>query len=90
MATKLSLKVAPKSSRNAVTGWMDDTLKLSVTAAPDKDKANQAVIKVLAAALDVSRTGIRIVRGETTTQKQVEIDGLSETEIFRRLHKPGS
>jgi len=87
-AVRLNLKVAPKSSRNAVTGWTGDTLKLSVTTAPEKGKANQRVIEVLAQALDVPRSSISIVRGETAATKQVEIAQLSETEVFARLHKP--
>jgi uncharacterized protein (TIGR00251 family) len=88
MTIKLNLKVAPKSSRNAVTGWMGDTLKLSVTTAPEKGKANQMVIEVLAQALEVSRSSISIVRGETAATKLVEIAQLSEAEVFARLHKP--
>jgi len=87
-AVRLNLKVAPKSSRNAVTGWMGDTLKLSVTTAPEKGKANQMVIDVLAQALNVSRSSISIVRGETAATKLVEITHLGEAEVFTRLHKP--
>ncbi|MES2488435.1 MAG: DUF167 domain-containing protein [Pseudomonadota bacterium] len=87
-AVRLNLKVAPKSSRNAITGWMGDTLKLSVTTAPEKGKANQMVIDVLAEALNVSRSSISIVRGETATTKLVEITHLTDAEIFRRLNKP--
>jgi uncharacterized protein (TIGR00251 family) len=84
----LNLKVAPKSSRNAVNGWLGDTLKLSVTAAPDKGKANQAVVGLLAETLGLPRSSVRIVRGETAATKQVEISGLAEGEILRRLNKP--
>jgi hypothetical protein len=87
-AVRLNLKVAPKSSRNAVTGWMGDTLKLSVTTVPEKGKANQMVVDVLAQALQLSRSSVRIVRGETASSKMVEINGLAEAEIFKRLHKP--
>lgn len=87
MAFKLQLKVAPKSSRNAVTGWIGDTLKLSVTGAPEKGKANQAVIDVLSEVLDLPRSAIRMVRGETSPTKLVEISGLDEGEILRRLNK---
>lgn len=88
VAVRLNLKVAPKSSRNAVTGWIGDTLKLSVTTAPEKGKANQMVIEVLAQALEVSRSSISIIRGETAATKVVEISCLAEAEIFQRLKKP--
>ena len=85
---RLNLKVTPKASRNAISGWRGDTLRLSVTAAPEKGKANQAVITLLAEALDLPRSSLCIVRGETASTKIVEIGGLDETEMFRRLGKP--
>ena len=44
---KLKIKVVPKSSRNSVAGWVGDTLKLCVNAAPEKGKANLAAQELL-------------------------------------------
>lgn len=82
---RLSLKVAPKASRNAVSGWMGETLKLSVTVAPEKGKANQAVIELLAEVLHLPKSAVRIVRGETSTSKLAEISGIGEAELRSRL-----
>lgn len=84
---RLPLKVAPKASRNAVTGWMGETLKLSVTMAPEKGKANQAVIELLCEVLHLPKSAVRIVRGETSTSKLAEIDGLDVQELHRRLSR---
>lgn len=81
----MSLKIVPKSSRNVVAGWMDDSLKVCVTAPPDRGKANAAVIETLARALGIPRDAVRIVAGETSRRKVVDIDGLDEREIRRRL-----
>jgi len=86
--TRLSVKVSPKASRDAVNDWMGDTLKLSVTAAPEKGKANQAVIELLSETLDLPKRNIRVVRGETEPRKLLEITGLPEGELLRRLGKP--
>jgi len=72
---KLQLKVIPKASKDRVVGWIGDRLKVQVTAAPERGKANDAVVKVLAAALGISRSNVRIVSGETSPLKTVEIDG---------------
>jgi uncharacterized protein YggU (UPF0235/DUF167 family) len=48
---------------------------VQVTAAPKKGKANAAVIEVLAEALDLPKSALRIVSGETSPLKTVEIDG---------------
>ena len=72
---RLHLKVVPKASRDRVVGWVGDRLKIQVTAAPERGKANDAVIDVLAAALGVARSQVRIVTGETSPLKTVEVDG---------------
>ncbi len=87
MSVRLQLKVAPKSGRNAITGWMGDTLKLSVTAVPERGKANEAVIELLADALRVPKSAIQVLRGASSSQKLVQIEGLTETEVTIQLSK---
>jgi uncharacterized protein YggU (UPF0235/DUF167 family) len=48
---------------------------VQVTAAPEKGKANAAVVEVLAAALNLPKSALRIVSGETSPLKTVEVDG---------------
>ena len=70
----LTAKVIPKASRNEVAGVLEDgTLKVKVTAAPEKGKANEAVIEVMAEAFGVPRRQIEIVRGFASHAKQVRI-----------------
>jgi len=70
----LSVKVIPKSSKNEIVGLLEDgTLKLKITAAPEKGKANAEICSFLADAFDVSKRQVRIVRGETSPLKQIEI-----------------
>ncbi len=45
-----------------------------MTAAPERGKANAAVVALLARELEVARSAIRITAGETSPQKTVEID----------------
>jgi len=71
----LQLKVIPKASRNRVVGWVGERLKVQVTAAPERGKANVAVIDLLAETLGLPRARIRIVAGETSPLKTLEIDG---------------
>src|SRR5204863_8043434 len=72
---KLALKVVPKASRNRVVGWIGDRLKIAVSAAPERGKANDAVIETLAAQLGISPQRIRLVSGATSPLKTVEIEG---------------
>jgi hypothetical protein len=83
----LPIKVVPASSRSGIAGWLDDTLKVRVTAPAERGKANAAVITVIAEALGVANEGIRIVAGQASARKIVEIDGLSESEVYLRLSR---
>jgi uncharacterized protein len=75
ISVRVQLKVIPKSSKDRVVGWVGDRLKVQVTAPPERGKANDAVIEVLAGALGLPRSCVRIVAGETSPLKTVEIDG---------------
>jgi uncharacterized protein (TIGR00251 family) len=68
-----------------VEGVERGALRVRVTAAPDKGKANARVVKVLAAALGVPASRLRIVSGEKSRDKVVEVDGLTLEETTRRL-----
>lgn len=89
---RLSVKVAPKAARNAINGWMGETLKLSVTAVPEHGKANAAVIELLADELGLPKTALAVVQGQTGARKLVEIraaeHGLEAAEVLRRLRCP--
>lgn len=84
------MKVVPGASRDGVAGWLGDALKIRVTAPPERGKANAAVESTLAAALGVATEAVRVVQGSTSPRKVVEIDGLAEAEVHRRLGRPGA
>jgi len=81
----LDLKVSPKGSRNAITGFMGEILKVSVTAAPERDKANRTVEELLAEALGLPLSAVSVVAGHTAKTKRVEIAGLAETSLRQQL-----
>ena len=82
---RLSLKVVPGASRSGVAGRLGDSMKVKVTEQAEGGKANAAVIAVLAAALGVPRSDLRIVAGGQSPMKVVEIASLPEDEVFARL-----
>src|SRR5437764_5257559 len=90
LLAKLHIKVVPGASGSGIAGWLGDTLKVRVTAPPERGKANAAVEATIAAALGVPADRIRIVSGHTSARKIVEVSGLSESELHRRLSKSGS
>lgn len=81
----LSIKTAPNARRNAITGFLGEALKVSVTAAPERGKANAAVEALLAECLGLPRTAVRVVAGETSRTKKVEIAGFEPEALRQRL-----
>jgi len=82
--TRLRLRVSPRAKRNAVLGLRGDILKVSVTAVPERGKANDAVVALLAETLGVAPSSIEVVSGASSKDKVVEVD-LAAEEIARRL-----
>ena len=83
--TRISLRVQPKASKDRVVGKTENGWKIALTAPPVDGKANQACLVFLSRLLHVPRTSIHIVRGETSRQKLVEVNGLSPSEVEQRL-----
>jgi len=81
----LVVRVTPKSSRNAVV-VEGDAVKIYVTAPPADGEANAAVIAVLAKALGIAKSKLAIVRGESSREKTISVEGLSAEEALRRLN----
>ena len=82
---KLPIKVVAGSSQNRIAGWLGGTLRVRVTAPAERGKANAAVEELLREALGFSGGGVRIVSGSSSPRKIVEIVGLSESEVRRKL-----
>ncbi|OOP57524.1 MAG: hypothetical protein AYP45_02995 [Candidatus Brocadia carolinensis] len=71
----LSIRTQPGSSKNRIIGEYGGRLKLAVTAAPEKGKANKAVIELLADTLRIHESSIHIISGESSRDKRVLIEG---------------
>jgi uncharacterized protein (TIGR00251 family) len=78
---RLKAKVVPGSSRNRIVGWLGDALKINVTAPPEKGKANDAVVELLAAALGIATDDISVVSGHSSPAKLVAISGIDDETI---------
>ena len=81
---QIKVRVTPKASRNTVK-VEESAIKVYVSAPPADGEANQAVIDTLAKALGVSRSRVTLIRGQTSREKTVDIENLSEAEIMSRL-----
>jgi uncharacterized protein (TIGR00251 family) len=81
----IPVRAQPGARKNAVTGVHAGQLKVSVTQAPEKGKANAALIEVLAEALEVPRSKISLVSGATASQKKFCVAGGDAALIRKRI-----
>ena len=84
----LKVKVVPGSSRNHIAGWLGESLKIRVTANPEKGKANDAVVSLLADTLRIPKHDVTLSSGASSPRKVFKISGLSHSEIKSRLSEP--
>lgn len=83
---KLMIKVTPRAKKQRLALDNEGLLHIYVTAPADENRANEAVIEVLAKALRVPKRAILILQGATSRKKVIEIDGFQTVEqLFTAL-----
>ena len=82
---RLRLRIAPGAATTAIVGRHGDAWKIRVAAPPERGRANDAVLDILAATLDLARSAVRLVAGAGGRDKIVELTGLSAAEAEVRL-----
>ena len=84
---EMGVQVSPGASRSRVMGEHAGRLKVSVSAAPERGKANEAVVELVAKSLGVKRGQVSVVGGLTSKQKTVRVKGLTPEELAGRLRE---
>ncbi len=79
------VKVVPGSSRTAFAGLYNAMLKVKISVAPERGKANNALVKFLSEKLRISRRLISITSGRTGTVKQIAISSITVDDFLARL-----
>ncbi len=80
-AVVFEVRVAPRASRSRVIGVQDGALKVALTAPPIDGAANEALRKLLAKTLGVSKSDVEIVRGDRARIKLLRVDGIRAAEV---------
>jgi uncharacterized protein (TIGR00251 family) len=82
---EISVKVVPGASRDRIAGVLGDAIKIQVAAPPEKGKANQAVIRLLAELLQHPAREISVVQGPTSPRKTILVRGMSRDAAMAAL-----
>ena len=68
--TVVPVRARAGARRNGITGQHDGALRISVTVAPEKGRANQAVAAVLSKALHLPKSSVELKSGLTSQNKK--------------------
>jgi uncharacterized protein (TIGR00251 family) len=72
-AIRLAVHVMPNAKKSEVIGPLEGSLKIRLQAQAIEGKANAALIRYLAQALDVPRGAVLVTHGLTNKRKLVEV-----------------
>jgi len=84
-AVVFSVRVQPRASKDEVAGEMEGALKVRLRAPAVEDRANEALVEFLAQLLKTSRAAVRILSGERSRTKRIEIRGVTRQQILALL-----
>ncbi len=70
---RVYIKVIPKSSQNKLEKQADGSYKAWVRAVPEKGRANQALVELVAQEWQVAKNQVEVIAGKTSRTKLVEI-----------------
>ena len=77
-----SVRVQPRASKDEIAGEMGGALKVRLRAPAVEDRANEALVEFLAQLLKTSRSAVRILGGERSRTKRLEIRGVTQQQIL--------
>ena len=79
------VRVQPRATKDEIAGILDGALKIRLQAPALEDRANNALCQFLAALLQTPKSAIRILSGNRSRLKRVEIRGVTQQQILALL-----
>jgi len=84
-ALVVAVRVQPRAGRDEVVGEMDGALKVRLQAPAVEDRANDALCEYLAALLKTPKSAVRILSGDRSRTKRIEIRGVTKLQVLALL-----
>ena len=83
---QLKIRVQPRAAKNQVVGWLEDALKVRLTAPPVDGEANAALQRFLADYFGIPRSEVELIAGATGRIKMIRLNGMTAAEDAKRLN----
>ena len=84
----VAVKAIPNAPYSEIVGWLGEVLRVKLHAPALEGRANEALCELLAEHLDLPRSAVRLLRGETSRQKIVRIQAVTLEELSSRFPRP--
>jgi uncharacterized protein (TIGR00251 family) len=87
----LEIRVQPNSLKNQIVGLHADRLKIKIQSPPVDGKANACVVDFLSELFGIAKSRVSLLRGDTSREKTLFLEGLSEEDakVVLQKHCPG-
>lgn len=73
----LEVKITPQAAKNQILRWENNLLVIKIQGVPEKGKVNENLINFLAKKLKIAKSKIKILTGQTSRLKKLDIEGIS-------------
>ena len=80
-AAIFAVRVQPRASKDEIAGEMGGALKVRLQAPAVEDRANEALVEFLAQLLKTPKSAVRILSGDRSRTKRIEIRGVTQQQI---------
>ncbi|MFP6583199.1 MAG: DUF167 domain-containing protein [Candidatus Hydrogenedentota bacterium] len=84
---EISLRVQPKSYRDAIIVEAEGRIRVALTAPPVDGKANKALIAFMAKSLGVPKRRVKLIRGASSREKTIRIEDMDVETVFSVLSR---
>jgi uncharacterized protein (TIGR00251 family) len=81
----MQVRVQPRASKDEIAGVIEGALKVRLRAPAVEDRANDSLVEYLAELLKTPKSAVRILSGERSRTKRVEIRGVTTNQILHLL-----
>jgi uncharacterized protein len=80
-SVRLNVYIQPRASKTELAGMHDGVVKIRIAAPPVENAANRALIDFVAQHLGIAKRSVRVLSGDTSRRKILELDGVTAEEV---------
>jgi uncharacterized protein (TIGR00251 family) len=81
----LAVRVQPRASKDEIAGVINGALKIRLQAPAVENRANEALVEFLAHLLKTPKSAVRILAGDRSRTKRIEIRGVTRQQVLGLL-----